>query len=76
MIIQNTRALARFAKALDMPVVLTTSQENHAQGPLITDLTEILPEAYKARVKRSGIANGKKNIIMAGLTNDVCIAYP
>ncbi len=92
MIIQNTRALARFAKALNMPVVLTTSQEDHAQGPLIPDMKEILPEAYEVRVKRSGIANawndpnyraavekaanGKKNIIMAGLTNDVCIAYP
>ncbi|XP_055345060.1 probable hydrolase YcaC [Paramacrobiotus metropolitanus] len=92
MIIQNTRALARFAAALHMPVVLTTSQEERAQGPLIPDLKELLPEAYDARVKRTGVANawndpayrkavetaarGRKNIIMAGLTNDVCIAYP
>lgn len=92
MITQNTRALARFAKALNMPVLLTTSQEQNAQGPLINDLKEILPEAYDARVKRSGIANawedpnykaaveklanGRKNLIIAGLTNDVCIAYP
>ncbi|MEU1013436.1 isochorismatase family protein [Streptomyces sp. NPDC005890] len=91
-IVQNTRALARIAKALDMPVVLTTSQEDHAQGPLIPDMQEILPEAYEARIKRSGMANawhddnyrnavlkaagGRKNIIMAGLTNDVCIVYP
>ncbi|MFD3701443.1 isochorismatase family protein [Streptomyces sp. NPDC058646] len=91
-IVQNARALARIAKALDMPVVLTTSQEDHAQGPLIPDMQEILPEAYEARIKRSGMANawhdenyrnavlkaadGRKNIIMAGLTNDVCIVYP
>ncbi|XP_055345068.1 probable hydrolase YcaC [Paramacrobiotus metropolitanus] len=92
MIIQNTRALARFAKELNMPVLLTSSQEERAQGPLLDDLKKILPEAYEARVKRGGIANawddpayksavqklagGKKDIIMAGLTNDVCIAYP
>jgi nicotinamidase-related amidase len=91
-IVQNARALARIAKALDMPVVLTTSQEDHAQGPLIPDMQEILPEAYEARIKRSGMANAwhdenyrnavlkaadvRKNIIMAGLTNDVCIVYP
>jgi len=92
MIIQNARALARFAKALNMPVVLTTSQEENAQGLLIPDMADILPEAYAARVKRSGIANawadprykaavekvaiGRKDLIIAGLTNDVCVAYP
>ncbi|MEC5193128.1 MULTISPECIES: isochorismatase family protein [unclassified Arthrobacter] len=91
-IVQNTRALARVAQALDMPLVLTTSQEDHAQGPLIPDLREILPEAYEAGIKRSGMANawhdarykdavvqtagGRTNTIMAGLTNDVCIVYP
>lgn len=92
MIVQNTRALARFAKALNMPVVLTSSQEQNAQGLLIDDMKEILPEAYEARIKRSGIANcwndpeykaavlkaagGRKNLIIAGLANDVCTAYP
>lgn len=91
-IISRTRALARIAKALNIPVVLTTSQEDRAQGPLIDDLKEILPEEYENRIKRTGVtnawndeeykqavlkaANGKKNIIMAGLTNDVCIVWP
>jgi nicotinamidase-related amidase len=92
MIVQNVRALARFAKALNMPVLLTSSQEENAQGKLIDDMKDILPEAYETRIKRSGIANcwldpeykaavekvaaGKKNLIIAGLTNDVCTAYP
>lgn len=92
MIVQHARTLARFASALNMPVVLTTSQEQNAQGPLIPDMEEILPEAFAARVKRTGIANawndpafkaavenaamGRKNLIIAGLTNDVCVAYP
>lgn len=92
MIISRTRALAKLAKALDIPVVLTSSQEDQAQGLLIPDLKELLPEEYENRVKRTGItnawhdedfkaavlkaANGKKNIILAGLTNDVCIVWP
>jgi nicotinamidase-related amidase len=92
LIVSRTRALARLAKALEIPVVLTSSQETYAQGLLLPDLKELLPEEYEARVKRSGITNawddpeykeavlkaakGKKNIIMAGLTNDVCIVWP
>jgi len=92
MIVSRTRMLARMAKALDIPVVLTTSMEDHAQGPLIPDLKELLPEEYENRIKRVGITNAwadedyksavlkaagnRKNVIMAGLTNDVCIVYP
>lgn len=92
LIISRTRGLARVAKALGIPVVLTTSQEDRAQGPLIDDLQELLPEEYANRVKRTGVtnawndeeykaavlkaANGRKNVIMAGLTNDVCIVWP
>jgi len=92
MIVSRTRALAKLAKALDIPVVLTSSQEDHAQGPLLQDLQDLLPEEFENRVKRAGItnawddqaykaavlktANGRKNVIMAGLTNDVCIVWP
>jgi nicotinamidase-related amidase len=92
LIISRMRALARLAKALEIPVVLTSSQETNAQGLLLHDLKELLPEEYESRVKRGGItnawddpeykaavlkaANGRKNIIMAGLTNDVCIVWP
>lgn len=92
MIVSRTRALAKFATALNIPVVLTSSQEDHAQGPLIQDLQDLLPKEYVDRVKREGITNawddenfknavlkaagGRKNVIMAGLTNDVCIVWP
>jgi nicotinamidase-related amidase len=92
MIISRTRALAKLAKALNIPVVLTSSQEDQAQGPLLPELQALLPEAYANRVKRAGItnawtdenyknavlkaANGRKNVVMAGLTNDVCIVWP
>jgi nicotinamidase-related amidase len=87
---QNAIALAKTAKILNMPVVLTSSQETNVQGSLLPELKEILPEAFEVRVKRAGIVNawndpnfsaavaatGKKNLIMAGVTTSVCLVYP
>ena len=89
-IIQNTRALARTAVETGIPLVLTSSMETNFQGLLLEDLLAIAPEQYEKRIKRPGIvdcweyeeykkaveATGKKKLIMAGLTNDVCTVYP
>ena len=89
-IVQNTRALARTAVETKMPLVLTSSMEDRFQGLLLDDLQKIAPEAYEKRVKRPGVvdcweyddyrntvlATGRKKLIMAGLTNDVCIVFP
>ena len=89
-IIRNTRALARTAVETGMPLVLSTSLEDKFQGPLLQDLREIAPTAYEERIKRPGVIDawlyepfrkavektGRKKIIMAGLTNDVCVVYP
>jgi nicotinamidase-related amidase len=85
-----TLALAKAAKILNMPVILTSSQEDRIQGPLMPELAQILPEAFAARVKREGIVNawndpnfeaavratGRKQLIMGGVTTDVCLIYP
>jgi nicotinamidase-related amidase len=87
---RNTIALAKAARILNMPVILTSSQEDRVQGPLIPELREILPTAFDNRVKRAGIVNawndasfraavmgtGKRNLIMAGVTTDVCLIFP
>ena len=87
---RNTLALAKTAKILRVPVVLTSSQEQNVQGPLLPELERILPEAFAARVRRAGIVNawndpnfkkaveatGRRNLIMAGVTTDVCLVYP
>jgi nicotinamidase-related amidase len=87
---QNAIALAKTAKILNIPVVLTSSQETNVQGPLLPELQDILPEAFEARIQRAGIVNawndpnfttavaatGKKNLIMAGVTTSVCVVYP
>jgi isochorismate hydrolase len=89
-IIMNMRALARIAVETKMPLVLTSSMESEFQGPLLDDLKKIAPEAYEKRVKRIGVvdpwddpnykaavvATGRKNLIIAGLTNHVCTIFP
>lgn len=88
--VRNTIALAKAARILNMPVVLTSSQEERVQGPLIPQLREVLPEAFDRRIKRAGIVNawsdgnfrdavvrtGRRNLIMAGVTTDVCLVFP
>ncbi|MGG6238094.1 isochorismatase family protein [Nodosilinea sp. AN01ver1] len=90
MVIRNTIALAKTAKILNIPVILTSSQEENMQGPLIPELATLLPEAFAQRIKRAGIVNawvddnfraavkatGRKNLVMAGVTTDVCLVYP
>lgn len=87
---RNTLALAKTAKILNIPVILTSSQEENIQGALLPELAEILPEAFATRIKRAGIVNawndpnfkaaveatGRKNLIMAGVTTDVCLVFP
>jgi nicotinamidase-related amidase len=88
--LRNAVMLAKAAKAYGMPIVLTTSQEDHIQGPLAPALQHISPEAYKNRVKRVGIVNawsdpnfsaaveatGRKKLIMGGVTTDICLIFP
>ncbi len=87
---QNTLMLAKTASILGMPVVLTSSMETFAQGPLMGELEAVLPAEFAARVKRAGIVNamddahfaaavkatGRRKIVVAGVTNDVCTVYP
>lgn len=84
------RILARFAKAAGMPIVLTSSMEDQPQGPLLPEFAEIMPEEYANRIKRDGVINAwedpnfaqavrntdRQNLIMAGLTTDVCLVPP
>lgn len=89
---RNVLILARFAAGTGMPLVLTSSQETnvHVQGPLMPELREVAPDAFEARVRRSGVVNawddpafaqacrapGRRNLVMAGVTTDVCMVPP
>ncbi len=85
-----TLALGKAARIMKVPVVLTSSQEDRIQGPLMPELAELLPDAYARRVKRAGVVNawtdpafrdavlatGRRNLVMAGVTTDVCLVFP
>jgi nicotinamidase-related amidase len=89
---RNTLKLAQIAKALEMPVVLTSSLEDQIDftGPSIPELEQILPEAFAARIRRPGIVNamhhegfnkavkatGRKKLFVAGITTEICITFP
>jgi nicotinamidase-related amidase len=85
----NVAALAKAARVLEMPVVLTSNAEKY-QGMLMPELEEILPDAYRMRIKRRGVvdaladpnvaaavaATGRRNLILAGIGTDVCAVFP
>jgi len=88
--LRNAVNLAKAANAYKMPVVITSSVEDQMQGPTASSLQHVLPDAYKNRVKRTGIVNawadpnfqeaveatGRKQLIMAGVTTDICLVFP
>ena len=81
-------ALADTAKFFKLPVVLTTSFESGPNGPIIPELKDMFPRA--AYVARPGQINawdneefvaavkatGRKQLIIAGIVTEVCVAFP
>ncbi|WP_336930706.1 isochorismate family cysteine hydrolase YcaC [Acinetobacter tandoii] len=84
----NVLALADAAKYFNLPTILTTSFENGPNGPLIPELKEMFPDApYVARPGQINAwdnedfvkaikATGKKQLIIAGVVTEVCVAFP
>jgi nicotinamidase-related amidase len=83
----NVVALAEAANALRLPIVVTTTARDSMWGPTIPELVEALPgieiidrssvNAYDdARVARAIEATGRGKLIFAGLSLEVCAAFP
>lgn len=80
--------LAAAAKYFNLPTILTTSFENGPNGPLMPELREMFPSApYIARPGQINAwdnqdfvnaikATGKKQLIIAGIVTEVCVAFP
>lgn len=84
----NVLALADLAAYFNLPTVLTTSFEDGPNGPLVPELKAIFPDApfiprpgqinawdneeFVAAVK----ATGKRQLIIAGVVTEVCVAFP
>jgi nicotinamidase-related amidase len=84
----NVLALADLAKFFELPTILTTSFEQGPNGPLVPELKEMFPDSpYIARPGQINAwdnedfvkaikATGRKQIIIAGVVTDVCVAFP
>lgn len=84
----NVLALADLAAYFELPTILTTSFETGPNGPLMTELKDRFPEApYIARPGQINAwdneeflqavkATGKKQLIIAGVVTEVCVAFP
>ncbi|PPQ71884.1 hypothetical protein CVT26_007008 [Gymnopilus dilepis] len=80
-------AHAAIGKVFNLPTVMTTSAETGPNGPLPKEITDMHPDA--PLIKRNGEvdawdnsdfrdavrATGKKQLIIGGITTDVCTAF-
>ncbi len=87
-VVTACRVLTRLAVAYDMPLVLTTTMEAQV-GPTIPDIATLAPDAFAKRFARGGeldcwddarlrdgvAALGRKRIVIAGLTTDICLFW-
>ena len=83
----NVLALANAAKALGLPIVVTTTARDSMWGPTFPELVQALPgieiidrstvNAYDdPRVAKAIEATGRKKLIFAGISLEVCAAFP
>lgn len=83
----NVVALAKAAKALKLPIIVTTTARDSMWGPTFPELVEALPgidiidrssvNAYDdERVAKAIAATGRKKLIFAGISLEVCATFP
>lgn len=83
----NVVGLAKAARALGLPIVTTTTSANALWGPAFPELVEALPDnefidrttVYAwddPRVAAAIKATGRKKLIFAGVSLEVCAALP
>src|SRR5438067_1031569 len=83
----NVVALAKAAKALKLPIIVTTTARDSMWGPTFPELVEALPgieiidrssvNAFDdARVAGAIEGTGRKKLIFAGISLEVCAAFP
>lgn len=84
----NVLALGDLARYFNLPTILTTSFEDGPNGPLVPELKAQFPDA--PFIPRPGQINawdnddfvkavkatGRKQLIIAGVVTEVCVAFP
>jgi nicotinamidase-related amidase len=84
----NVVAIAKVGKLFNLPTILTTSADSGPNGPLMPDLIEVFPDIEIIRRKgeinawddpdfKKAVENtGRKKLIVAGISTDVCLLFP
>ena len=84
----NVLALADLARYFKLPTILTTSFGDGPNGPLVPELKQTFPDApFIARPGQINAwdnedfvkavkATGRKQLIIAGIVTEVCVAFP
>jgi nicotinamidase-related amidase len=84
----NVLALGDIAKFFELPTILTTSFDSGPNGPIVPELKAQFPDApFIARPGQINAwdnedfvkavkATGRKQLIIAGVVTDVCVAFP
>lgn len=87
LLVNNIVSVARTAKTFELPVVLSTVNVAHGQGPTIPELKAELPESpeidrtqinswedveFRAAIEETG----RRKLIMTALWTEVCLAFP
>jgi len=84
---RNVVALAKAARVLGVPIIVTATAPDGMWGPTMPELTSALPDVKV--IKRTVVnawdelkfvaaveATGRKQLIIAGLSLEVCAAFP
>ena len=84
----NVLALAKTAKLHKLPTVITVSNATGPNGPLMPEIDKMFPEVETIfrpgpinawddpNFVRAVEATGRKKLIMAGVTTDICLYFP
>src|ERR1700757_1625723 len=83
----NVVGLAKAAQALKLPIIVTTTARDTMWGPTFPELVEVLPgvpiidrssvNAFDdPKVAQAITATGRKKLIFAGISLEVCAAFP
>ncbi|HET9237829.1 MAG TPA: isochorismate family cysteine hydrolase YcaC [Oligoflexus sp.] len=84
----NVLALADLAQYFKLPTILTTSFEDGPNGPLVPELKQKFPESPfiprpgqinawdNADFVNAVKASGRRQLILAGVVTEVCVAFP
>lgn len=84
----NVAALAAAADRLGLPIIATTTAAETMWGPLVPELVAALPAGHEVidrssvnawndgRVREAVVATGRRNLVIAGVSLEVCAALP